>query len=96
MRLLSPTDGFDPARFIVWGENLDGRLRVVTDKFGQVILCDRANEPLAAFLIRREQAAAWSAEGGFWGDPQLIGGAPTPNAARGIAAVILDHARERP
>jgi hypothetical protein len=96
MRLLPPPEGFDPARFIAWAEGPDARLRVVTDKFGQVILCNRASEPLAAFLIRRELAAAWSAEGGFWGDPQLIGGAPTPNAARGIAAVILRSTGDRP
>jgi hypothetical protein len=89
-------DGFDPARFDAWAEGADARLRVVTDDLGQVILCSRDGEPLAAFLIRRELAAAWSAEGGFWGDPQLIGGPPTPNAARGIAAVILRHTGDWP
>ncbi len=108
MRPLPLPDGFEPQRFTACAEDVaggrftayadgaDARLRVVTDKLGQVILYGRAGEPLIAFLIRREQAAAWSAEGGFWGDPQLIGGAPTPNAARAIAAVILDHTRERP
>lgn len=108
MRHIPLPEGFDPARFTAHAEDAaggrftayadgaDARLRVVTDKLGQVILYGRAGEPLTAFLIRRELAAAWSAEGGFWGDPQLIGGAPTPNSARGIATVILDHTRERP
>ena len=62
--------------------------RVVRDSLGQVLLYRQEGQLVAAFLVRREKAAVWIPEGNFWGDPALIGGPPSPNAARKIGAAI--------
>ncbi len=80
--------GWDATRFTAVGGSDDGRFRVLADRFGQVLLLNRTHDLLAAFLIRREKVAAWTPAGGFWGDPALIGGAPTPNAAAALADAI--------
>jgi hypothetical protein len=86
--------GWDATRFAVACGSEDGRFRALGDKFGQVLLLNRANALLAAFLIRREKAAAWTPAGGFWGDPVLIGGAPAPNAADRIGRIIQAECEE--
>ncbi len=65
----------------------------VVDRLGQVLLF-RAGRgaAVAAFLVRRERAAAWAPGGAFWGDAKLIGGPATPDAGRAIARAI--HAAE--
>jgi hypothetical protein len=61
----------------------------VVDRMGQVLLFRGTAGPLvAAFVIRRERAAAWAPGGTFWGDPRLIGGPATPDAARTIGRAI--------
>jgi hypothetical protein len=83
-----PTD-YDPARFPAHETARAAGWRAVLDRFGQVLLFrDNAEQPVAAFLVRRERAAAW-APGGFWGDPRLIGGPPAPDAAQKIARAIV-------
>ena len=86
--LRPPYSGFDHNRFAVVC-SADGELiRVIADRHGQVILVNRTDEILVIFLIRREKAAAWTPDGGFWGDPELIGGAPSPTSAGAIATAI--------
>jgi hypothetical protein len=68
-----------------------GRLVAVFDRLGQVLLATPAGEIVAAFLVRRGKAAAWLPAGAFWGEPALIGGAPTPDADQRIGRAILDH-----
>jgi hypothetical protein len=46
------------------------------------------NELIAAFVVRRERAAAWIPGGVFWGTPALIGGPATPDAEKKIGRVI--------
>ena len=64
--------------------------RAVVDRLGQVLLFREDDSLAASFLVRRERFAAWSPGGVFWGDPMLIGGPPTENAAaRFVAALVL-------
>jgi hypothetical protein len=62
--------------------------RIVRDTLGQVLLYCHEGQLVAAFLVRREKAAVWIPEGVYWGDPALIGGPASPNAARRIGAAI--------
>ncbi len=65
--------------------------RVVVDRLGQVLLFRGDAGPLvAAFLVRRERAAAWVPGGVFWGDTRLIGGPATPDADKKIGQAIVD------
>jgi hypothetical protein len=65
--------------------------RVVVDRLGQVLLFRGDAGPLvAAFLVRRERAAAWAPGGVFWGDTRLIGGPATPDADKKIGQAIVD------
>ena len=80
--------GYDRNRFTVIGVTNGDAFRVIGDRHGQVILLNRLDELLVVFLIRREKAAAWTPEGGFWGDPELIGGPSSPTSAGAIATVI--------
>jgi hypothetical protein len=80
---------YDPARFphkesVEWG-----RWQAVLDRLGQVLLFSPAGL-LAAFVVRREQAAAWIPGGVLWGNPALIGGPPTPDADLKIGRAIAD------
>ena len=60
--------------------------RAVPDRLGQVLLYRESGALAAAFLIRRERAAAWIPGDVFWGDPLLIGGPASPDAAHKIGA----------
>ena len=80
--------GYDGARFRILAGSPAQRYRVLLDRFGQILLHDAADGLLAVFLVRREKAATWTPEGGFWGHPDLIGGPPTPDADKGIALAI--------
>jgi hypothetical protein len=65
-----------------------GPLRAVPDRLGQVLLYQSDGTPVAAFVVRRERAAAWIPGGVFWGEPSLIGGPATPDAERKIGQAI--------
>jgi hypothetical protein len=80
---------YDPTRFphresVEWG-----RWRAVLDRLGQVLLFSPAGL-FAAFVVRRELAAAWIPGGVFWGHPGLIGGPPTPDADLKIGRAIAE------
>ncbi len=79
---------YDPARFPPNLVVAAGRWRAVLDRLGQVLLYKASGELVAAFLVRRDAAAAWVPSGAFWGDPSLIGGPPTPGAAEAIGWAI--------
>lgn len=81
---------YDTARFPPRETAHISNWRAVVDRFGQVLLFRGDVGPLVAvFLVRRERAAAWIPSGVFWGDPRLIGGSATPDAARKIGQAIL-------
>jgi hypothetical protein len=86
--LCPPAADYDPARFPPGGEVAAGPWRMALDRLGQAVLYSRAGELIAAFLIRRERAAAWIPSGVYWGDPALIGGPPTPEAELKIGRAI--------
>jgi hypothetical protein len=77
-RTFAPAE-YDPARFPVGEGAAAGPWRAVLDRLGQVLLFARG-ELVAAFVVRRERAAAWLPGGVYWGTPALIGGPATPNA----------------
>ncbi|QJW98883.1 hypothetical protein [Frigoriglobus tundricola] len=80
---------YDPIRFPAReAVRAPGWLAVV-DRLGQVLLYGHSGALVAAFLIRRERAAAWVPGGVFWGDPRLIGGPATPGAGEKIGRAIL-------
>jgi hypothetical protein len=80
----------DPARFPPIRTAHSRDFCAVVDRQGQVLLFRSKGGPVvAAFLVRRERAAAWAPGGGFWGDSRLIGGPPTPDAARTIGRAII-------
>jgi hypothetical protein len=79
---------YDPVRFPPQAGDRDGPWSAVLDRLGQVLLFASGEEPVAAFLVRRELAAVWTPEGEFWGDAALIGGPPTPGAAQRIGRAI--------
>jgi hypothetical protein len=84
---LNQATAYDPVRFSraeIWHTDW----RTVTDSLGQVLLFRREGQLIATFLVRREKAAVWIPEGVYWGDPALIGGPASPNAARRIGAAI--------
>ncbi|MDY3555907.1 hypothetical protein R5W24_005053 [Gemmata sp. JC717] len=87
---LSPEAG-EPARFPphLVRHNRQARWRAVVDRFGQVLLYNEDGRLAAAFLVRRERAAAWAPGGVFWGDARLIGSPATPDAARRIGLALL-------
>lgn len=82
----APVD-YDTDRFPFYWARRAGRLTAVADRLGQLLVYGDGPEPVAAFLVRRDRAAAW-ANGAFWGDASLIGGPPTPGAARTIGEAI--------
>jgi hypothetical protein len=84
------TPRYDPARFTANCGVCAGGWTAVTDRLGQVVVYGRWPGPVAAFVVRRETAAAWAAGGAFWGDPALIGGPPTPDADRVIGKALAD------
>jgi hypothetical protein len=81
---------YDPARFPAGGAVGAGPWSAVADRLGQVVVFRGTPDPVAAFVIRREKAAAWGAGGCYWGDPALIGGSPTPDAAAVIGRQLSD------
>ncbi|QEL19627.1 hypothetical protein [Limnoglobus roseus] len=78
---------YDPARFPPKFQTQSGGWSAVFDRLGQVVLLDGAM-PVAAFLIRRERAAACGHGGIRWGDPVLLGTPPTPHAAQEFAKLF--------
>ncbi|MBA4187711.1 MAG: hypothetical protein C0467_06790 [Planctomycetaceae bacterium] len=83
-----PQTEYDAGRFPASEGAASGPWRAVLDRLGQVLLF--ANGVLvAAFLVRRERAAAWIPGGVFWGTPTLIGGPATPDAEKKIGHAIL-------
>ncbi|MBN9520652.1 hypothetical protein J0H58_19400 [bacterium] len=82
------TPRYDQARFPAGEVVQAGYWRAVVDRLGQVLLHTEKDGLVAAFLVRRELAAAWLPGGVFWGSPALIGGGPTPDAARHVGAAL--------
>jgi hypothetical protein len=71
-------------------ESAGGRhLAAIVDRFGQVVVYRRSGELAAIIVVCRERAAAWIPGGVFWGDPGLIGGPASPNAAAKIGAALF-------
>ena len=85
----APTD-YDSTRFPLRQTVRAGNWCVVFDKLGQVLLFNHPGSLVAAFLVRRELAAAWIPGGVFWGDARLIGGPASPDAARKIGQAIVN------
>jgi hypothetical protein len=85
----SPPASYDPNRFPPKESVAAGPWRAALDRHGQALLFSPAGL-VAAFVVRREQAAAWSPDGVLWGEVALIGGPPTPDADRKIGRAILD------
>ncbi len=79
---------YGSTRFQVIAGTEQSTYRVIFDRFGQLLLLNSTNDLLVAFLVRRDKIAAWTPAGGFWGSPDLIGGAPTPGADKAIALAI--------
>ncbi len=79
---------YDSTRFQVLAGTPESTYRVIFDRFGQLLLLNSADDVLVVFLVRRDKIAAWTPAGGFWGSPDLIGGAPTPGADKAIALAI--------
>ncbi len=79
---------YDPARFPTGEVVRAGYWQAVVDRLGQVLLHTEKDGLVAAFLVRRELAAAWVPGGAFWGSPALIGGGPTPDAAQRVGAAL--------
>ncbi len=61
---------------------------MIFDRFGQLLLLNSTNDLIVVFLVRRDKIAAWTPAAGFWGSPDLIGGAPTPGADKAISLSI--------
>ncbi len=51
------------------------------DRWGQVVLLDRAGRLVMTVMVRRELAAAWLPDGTRWGSAVLLGGPAHPSAA---------------
>ena len=62
------------------------------DRWGQVVLLDRAGKLVLTLAVRRELAAAWLHDGTRWGAAALLGAAPDPNAAVRIGRALQDAA----
>jgi hypothetical protein len=82
-----PPISYDPLRFPHKEAVEAGPWRAALDRHGQALLFSPVGL-VAAFVVRREQAAAWVPGGVFWGEPALIGGPPTPDADRKIGRAI--------
>jgi hypothetical protein len=86
--MVVPT-GYDPARFPIGEAVAAGPWTAVLDRLGQVLIfAGRAPAPVAAVVVRRELVAVWAPPNLFWGSTALIGGPPTPGAARAIADAL--------
>lgn len=84
---LPPTD----RRFVARGGI--GGLQVQVDYLGQIIVHDFYEDLVAVFFLFRDDFAAWMPDGTRLGDPDLIGGPPTPDAARKIGQAMRTAAR---
>ncbi len=80
--------GYDRTRFQVVTGLQESIYRLIFDRFRQLLLLNSTNDLLVVLLVRRDKIAAWTPAGGFWGSPDLIGGAPTPGADKAIAEAI--------
>jgi hypothetical protein len=76
---------YDPQRFRAGAHHV---LIAVADVFGQVALFERTGELVAMFFAFRGQVAAWLPDGTRLGPAGLVGGPPTPDAARRIGAAL--------
>jgi hypothetical protein len=88
-RFAHPPTKYDPVRFPPGEVAHCPGWRAVVDRLGQVLLFTTGGRLVAAFVVRRERAAAWIPGGVFWGEPRLIGGPPTPGAEAKIGRAIL-------
>jgi MoxR-vWA-beta-propeller ternary system domain bpX1 len=82
---------YDSSRFPPSEVTGDSPWKAVVDCLGQILLL-AGKEMIAAFLIRRDRAAAWIPGGIFWGDIGLIGGPPSPDAEAKIGRAIMTAA----
>lgn len=82
-----PPFAHDPGRFPPRESVQAGPWRAVLDRLGQVLVLGPGGL-VAAFVVRREQWAAWVPGGVFWGEPSLIGGPPAPDADRKIGRAL--------
>ncbi|OWK46343.1 hypothetical protein [Fimbriiglobus ruber] len=84
------TTTYDQSRFPPGKGASAGRWTACVDRLGQVLLFGSAGALKATFIVRRDKTAAWLPGGTFWGDPALIGGPPTPDAAQTFARALTD------
>ncbi|MBP3954684.1 hypothetical protein J8F10_05225 [Gemmata sp. G18] len=94
MAYYSPAN-YDPVRFPLRESVYVDGWSAIVDRLGQVLLSRRDGSLVAAFVVRRERAAAWIPGGVFWGDVRLIGGPATPDADKKIGRAILDAGENR-
>jgi hypothetical protein len=66
------------------------RLIAVVDGYGHVALFERTGELVAMFFAFRSLLAGWLPDGTRFGPAALLGGPPTPDAARRIGAALLN------
>jgi MoxR-vWA-beta-propeller ternary system domain bpX1 len=83
---------YDRVRFPPQEVVESGRWRAALDRLGQVLLFTDVGDLVAAFLVRRHKAAAWTPNGVFWGEAALIGGPATPDAPQKIGGAIQSAA----
>jgi hypothetical protein len=79
---------YDPRRFRASVKRQHRGPVAVLDAFGQVALLDNSARLLAMFFAFQNRFAAWMPDGTRFGDPELLGGPPTPGAAQAIARAL--------
>ncbi len=77
---------YDRARFVQFVSH--GRLRVLIDQYNHVAIFGPDDGLIAMFYMSGEDFAAWMPGGTKFGSSRLIGGGPSPDAARRIAAAL--------
>jgi hypothetical protein len=85
---LPPFLAYDPHRFVGAAVCSATTLIAVVDRFGQVFLFAGTGALICAFFAFRHQLAAWMPDGTCLGPPDLLGRAPTPDAAEKIGQAL--------
>jgi hypothetical protein len=67
---------------------IQGRVTVVVDLYGQIIVWSRAMELLCMFFVFRDKFAAWMPDGTRYGPPSLTGGPETVGALEKIGRAL--------
>jgi MoxR-vWA-beta-propeller ternary system domain bpX1 len=71
----------------------ESTLIAAADPFGHILLFDSPDELLCIFFFFRATIGAWIPDGTQWGPPNLLDGAPTPNALEKIGSRLLEASR---